>query len=330
MPQIIHPENEAHWLQLRTQNVTSTESAALVGLHKRLTPFELYQRKVGAYVEAFEETERTKWGRRLQDPIARGVAEDHGVKVRALNCYARHDSGARMGASFDYEIVGIERPTDAPDAKPSALAALYDEHGPGILEIKNVDGLVFRNDWLDDEDGIEAPAYIEVQLQHQLEVMNREWGVIAALVNGNQPMIVARQRDRDVGRKLVEHVNILWRQVEHGTPPDPDFRRDLEVIAKLYGYAEPGKVRDATADDRLLGLAASYKDLGDRIKTLTEDRGAVKAELLTLIGDAEKVLLAHGFTISASLIGPKHIEYDRAGYRDFRINQSKKKAKEAA
>jgi len=327
MPKVIHPTSGQHWLELRTQDVTSTESAALVGLHKRLTPFELYQRKAGAYVEAFEETERTKWGLRLQEPIARGVAEDHGVKVRALNAYVRHDSGARMGASFDYEIVGIDsRQADY----IGNLVELYEEHGPGLLEIKNVDGLVFRNDWLDDDDGIEAPAYIEVQLQHQLEVIDREWGAIAALVGGNKPVVIVRQRDREVGKALVDRINVLWHQIAHAIPPDPDFRRDLKVIAKIYGYAEPGKVLDASGDAHLVDLAARYKELGEQIKTLTENRGAIKAELLTKIGDAEKVLLAHGFTISASLIGPKEISYTREGYRDFRINQSKKKAAAAA
>ncbi len=320
MPQIIHPESEQHWLALRTQDITSTESAALVGLHKRLTPFELYQRKSGAYVEAFEETERTRWGLRLQDPIARGIAEDHGVKVRRLSCYARHDSGARMGASFDYEIVGLG------GEAASDLRRLYAELGPGLLEIKNVDGLVFRDDWLTDDDGIEAPAYIEVQLQHQLEVYNREWGGIAALVGGNRPIVVARRRDREVGKVLVDRINVLWKQVEHQTPPDPDFRRDLKVIAKLYGYAEPGKILDATGNERLLDLAARYKELSAQVKNLDEDRKAIKAELLTLIGDAEKVLLGHGFSISASMIGPKEISYVREGYRDFRINQSKKRA----
>lgn len=325
MPKIIHPTSEQHWLELRTQDITSTESAALVGLHKRLTPFELYQRKAGAYVEAFEETERTKWGLRLQDPIARGVAQDAGVKVRALNAYVRHESGARMGASFDYEIIGVDGA-----GIESELRRMYVEHGPGLLEIKNVDGLVFRNDWLDDDDGIEAPAYIEVQLQHQLEVIDREWGVIAALVGGNKPVVIVRQRDREVGKALVDRINVLWHQVAHAIPPDPDFRRDLKVIAKLYGYAEPGKLLDASADAHLVELAARYKELGEQIKTLTEDRGAIKAELLTKIGDAEKVLLAHGFTISASLIGPKEISYTREGYRDFRITQSKKKAAAAA
>lgn len=324
MPIIIHPASEEAWLALRTLDVTSTESAALVGLHKRLTPFELYQRKVGAYVEAFEETERTKWGLRLQDPIARGIAEDYAVKVRALSCYARHDSGARMGASFDYEIVGIDsRQADY----CGDLPALYEELGPGLLEIKNVDGLVFRNDWLSDDDGVEAPAYIEVQLQHQLEVMDREWGVIAALVGGNQPIVIVRRRDREVGKALVDRINLLWRQVEHLTPPDPDFRRDLKVIAKLYGYADPGKVLDASDDEALSDLLLRHYELGQQIKTLTEDRDALKAEALTKIGTAEKVLLKGGYTLSAGVIGPSEFMVKRSGYRHFCVNKPSKKAK---
>lgn len=332
MPVIIHPASEDAWFALRVVDVTSTESAALVGLHKRLTPFELYQRKVGAYVEAFEETERTKWGLRLQDPIARGIAEDYGVKVRRLNCYVRHDSGARMGASFDYEIVGLgDAENDVPMLGERSLRSLYQDLGPGLLEIKNVDGLVFRNDWLNDEDGIEAPAYIEVQLQHQLEVMDREWGVIAALVGGNQPIVIVRRRDRDVGKALVDRINLLWRQVEHQTPPDPNFRRDLKVIAKLYGYADPDKVLDASADEALSDLLLRHYELGQQVKTLTEDRDALKAEALTKIGTAEKVLLKGGYTLTAGMVGPAEVSYTRQGYRMFKVNRpSKKKAKAAA
>lgn len=331
MPKIIHPETESAWLALRVDDVTSTESAALVGAHKRLTPFELFHRKAGAYDVKFVDTERTKWGRRLQDPIARGLAEDYAVKVRALNCYARHDSGARMGASFDYEIVGID---SRPDDYIGMLVELYEAHGPGILEIKNVDALVFRDDWLqeknEDEDGaiepvIEAPAYIEVQLQHQLEVMNREWGVIAALVGGNRPIVVARRRDRDVGKALLDHINIFWKRIEENLPPDPDFGRDLDVISKLYGYAQPGKILDASDNLELSDLVVRHYELGQQIKPLKEDRDALKAELLTKIGSAEKVLLKGGYTLSAGMVGPAHVAYEREGYRNFRVTKPAKK-----
>lgn len=335
MPNILHPENEQHWLQLRTHDITSTESAALIGMHPRLTLFELHHRKKGTYDVAFEETERTKWGTRLQDPIARGIAEDAGVKIRRASFYARHDK-CRMGASFDYEIVGIDIPTDAPGANKSELALLYEEHGPGILEIKNVDGLVFLKDWLvekadgddDSKPSIEAPIYIELQLQHQLEVINREWGVIAALVGGNRPIVVARRRDRDVGKKLVEHVGMFWKRIEHKIDPDPDFKRDVDVIAKLYGFAEPGKILDAVGDERITALCAQYKQFADAEKNAKEEKQARKAELLTLIGDAEKVLVS-GYTISCGLVGPCPVSYTREGYRNFKIT-AKKSAKAAA
>ncbi|HXF44888.1 MAG TPA: YqaJ viral recombinase family protein [Burkholderiaceae bacterium] len=329
MPKIIYPESEQHWLDLRTQDVTSTESAALLGLHPRLTLFELHQRKAGRYDVAFEATERTKWGTRLEEAIARGVGEDYAVKVRRASYYARHDD-CRMGSSFDYEIVGID--SVGRNAYISELVDLYEDHGPGVLEIKNVDALVFLKDWLveKNDDGavsIEAPVYIEVQLQHQLECVNREWGVIAALVGGNRPIVVPRRRDREVGRKLVTLVDEFWRGVTAGVEPAPDFKLDANVIAKLYGFAEPGKVLDARGDERITSLCAQYTQWADTEKNAREEKQARKAELLTLIGDAEKVI-AEGFTISCGLVGPAEVKYTREGYRNFKITP--KKGKEAA
>jgi len=323
MREIIHPRSEEHWLELRTKDVTSTESAALIGLHPRLTAYELFHRKRGAYDVAFEGNERTKWGLRLQDPIARGIAEDHGIKIRRASYYARLPE-SRMGASFDFEVVGVESPKET----RGELAALYEDFGPGILEIKNVDALVFMKDWLVEDGEIEAPVYIEVQLQHQLEVIGREWGAIAALVGGNRPIVVARRRDREVGERLRSEIEAFWKRVQRGEEPAPDFKRDAEVIAKLYGFAEPGKVLDARSDEKITTLCEEYRKWADAEKNAREEKQARKAELLTLIGDAEKVI-ADGYTISCGLVGPAEYTVKRDGYRNFKLTP-KKKAREAA
>jgi predicted phage-related endonuclease len=331
MPNIIHPESEAHWLQLRTQDITSTESSALLGLHPRLTLFELHHRKKGSYDVAFEPADRTKWGTRLQDVIAQGVSEDYAVKIRRASYYARHGE-CRMGASFDHEIVG----TSAAGVGDylGNLVDLYEEHGAGVLEIKNVDSLVFLQEWLVEkgDDGkatFEAPTYIELQLQHQLECVNREWGVIAALVGGNRPIVIARQRDRDIGAKIREHVNLFWKRIEQNLDPDPNFKLDAKVIAKLYGYAEPNKILDARGDEKITALCAEYREYADVEKNAKEEKDARKAQLLTLIGDAEKVLTDH-FTISAGVVGPATVSYERAAYRNWKVTPKGKKSKEAA
>ncbi len=323
---LLHPKDEAEWLALRAQDVTSTEVAALFGLSKYATPFELWHRKAGNYVVPFEDNERMKWGRRLQDPIAYGIAEDFGVYVAPLKAYGRHDRTPRMGSSFDFEIVGVDHSRS--DYR-GQLADLFKEHGRGVLEIKNVDLRVYLAEWSEDEDGRPiAPAHIEIQLQHQLEVLGYDWGVIVALVAGNTPIVIARVRDVAVGSRLCTAVMEFWTSVDRGQEPAPDFKADAGVIAKLYGYARPESLYDGTGHAHLNALARQQHALGQQIKALDEDRQALKAEMLTIIGDAEKVLLADGYSITAGMVGPCQMNYVREGYRNFRIN--KRAAKKGA
>jgi predicted phage-related endonuclease len=316
---IVTPPNEAIWHGLRAEDITSTESAALFDMSPYTTRFELWHRKHGKQVVDFEATGRMLWGTRLQDAIARGIAEDHGIKVRRYNAYVRL-TDVRMGASFDFEIVGV---TDGYAGRESRLRELYQERGPGILEIKNVDGLIFRDQWAVTEDReIEAPDHIEIQVQHQLHVIERAWSVIGVLVGGNAPKILVRDRHPDVGAGIEARIREFWQSVEAGTPPPPHYPDDAEFVARLYGFAEPGKVFDGRDDAKLATLCREYRDAADREKLAKEDKEVAKAKILEHIGDAERALL-DDYTISAGLIGPAHVEFDRKGYRNFKLTPRK-------
>jgi hypothetical protein len=78
-----------------------------------------------------------------------------------------------------------------------------------------------------------------------------------------------------------------------------------------------------TATDRIIELATAYKSVSEIIKRHDETKAGYKAEILTLIGDVEKVK-GEMFTISAGLTGPAHIEaYERAGFRNFKVTFKK-------
>ena len=301
--QILLPENEAAWLAMRKEDITSTEAAALFGLSPYSTPFELYHIKHGLVDDVFPDNERMAWGRRLQDSIAVGIGFDNKWKVRRMDEYMR-DPVLRMGSSYDFEV---HCPT----------------RGKGVLEIKNVDSLIYRNDWIDG-DQPEAPAHIEIQHQHQLELARHHgytWGCIAALVGGNTVKLIFREHDANVGAAIRAKISDFWKQTE---PPAPDYQADAEFISKLYQYAEPGKVIDLSASDKATKLASALSVLNEIKNNAERGADAVKAELLTLIGDAEKVTLA-GYKISAGVVGPASISYERAAYRSFRLTESKPK-----
>jgi predicted phage-related endonuclease len=211
----------------------------------------------------------------------------------------------KMGSSFDFSIDGDT---------------------PGILEIKNVDSMAFKNSWMQHEDGtIDAPPHIEIQLQHQFAVSGRTWGFIAALVGGNTIYLLKRQADPDIIQRIKLKATKFWESVESNTPPEPDYHKDAEFICSLYSLANPGKV--LTASPSLAELVEQYKMVSDKLKILDEEKTAIKAQILVEIGDAEKVL-GDNFTISAGVVGPAKISYERKGYRSFKVNFKKTKGDE--
>jgi putative phage-type endonuclease len=320
--QTFTPESEAGWHALRAVDLTSTDAAALFGLSPYKTPFELWhEKKVGAAVE-IDQNDRMLWGTRLQDAIAAGIAEDQGLVIRPMREYVRL-TGMRLGSSFDHAIV---------DVLPSSpFRETFIKRGPGILEIKNVDWLAFRNGWLVEADYIEAPAHIEIQTQHQQLVSGWGWSIIGALVGGNRYEALERLADVDVHAGIVAKAAEFWHSIDTNTPPPPVMPDDAAAVIRMHGFAEPGKLYDAKAlgDDEIAGMLADYVRLGREAKDIEEIREVRKAELLQRIGDAEKVLV-DGFSVTAGMVGPTTVSYERKGYRNFRVTAKKPSTKAAA
>lgn len=297
--EIIEPRDVAHWHALRAPDLTSTEIAALFDLSPYATAFELWHRKREGEADAIEETERMFWGKALQDAIGFAVASRQGWRAcRRMSEYIRLPD-LRLGSSFDFCV----------------LNAAGD---PGVLEVKNVDALRFRDGWIVDGDTLEAPEHIELQHQHQLLVSGFTWGAIAALVGGNRVIVFERKPIEAVHNAILIRSRDFWRSIDANEAPAPDFHRDAEALRAMYDYAEPGKVANMRGDERVAEICQRYSEASRIAKNAEEDRKAAAAELLTVIGDAEKVF-ADGFTISAGVVGPARVEYDRAGYRNLRL-----------
>lgn len=310
---IIKPRDKAHWLDERSQDVTSTEIAALFGMSPYATEFEVWHRHSKNEILELEPNERMTWGTRLQDAIAKGIIEDMGTQGRPMQEYIRIPD-LKMGASFDWRI---QRGPLGPDENDSDKDAL--------LEIKNVDALQFREKWDVDGDNIEAPMHIEMQLQYQMMIAGVAEAYIGALIGGNQVKLIKREIDNDIAKSIQEKVFEFWESIRKGHPPAPDFRRDADFISKLYRSVKAGTVIESTTDDRLHILAEQYRDAQLAEKEAGERKAAAKAELLTFIGEAEKVK-GEGFSISASMTAPTRVEaYDRAGFRNFRVTFKKTK-----
>ncbi len=322
MPQIITPDDFDHWLKLKTEDVSSTEVSALFGISPYSTEFELWHQKASGEIFTLEDNDRMYCGRMLEDTIAKMVSEQLGIKVAPLKTYHRHDTCPKMSSSFDYEIIEIPFGSGLHKMNPNLK-------GRGLLEIKNVDSLIYRDEWFDDE----APPHIEAQVQHQLEVEKVEWALIVALVGGNRMKIILRERDHDMGQAICRRVTEFWASVDSGVAPEPNFERDADFIMSMYDN-DCGEPMDISDDIGLRSLVISFKELRDHYNLLEKATTAIKAEVLHRVGDASALVTNDGLTVNLTLTKstmPTTITQDmvgteqggRKGWRQFRISQKK-------
>lgn len=319
--------SEAEWLAMRDKDLTSTEVSALFGCSPYATAYELFHRKTGQLVVEFESNDRIVWGNRLETAIAMGIAEDHGLIVEPFKVYARI-TDLRMGSSFDFKIVGLAEGFTGDET----YRDLFRENGPGIMEVKNVDGLQFKRAWIADGAIMEAPPHIELQVQHQQEVADMEWTLVAPLVGGNTPMPFVRMRDRQIGAAIREKCAWFWSLVDTGKAPEPDYSVDGSTIAALLAN-DNGETVDMSSNNRLAEVVAEHAKASAEAKDADGRKDAAKAEILMIIGE-NKTVVGTGFKISAgtvkeslgTLIEPHMIGTrvgGRKGYRGMRVYPQK-------
>jgi putative phage-type endonuclease len=288
---------EAEWLRMRSLDVTSTECAALFGKSPYTSYYKLWHSKKNLAVGgSFKETEKMKWGKRLQDAIAEGIAHERGWTIRKMDEYMRLPD-LRMGSSFDFAI--------GDDA---------------LLEIKNVGEKAFGK-W--EVQGIlpRAPEHIELQCQHQLAVSGRRVCYIGALVGGCAAHVIERQRDEACIKLIFERVKFFWDTIDSGMAPSPDWDTDSDLYIEQNTFAEPNKQAPMTAE--IKKLCTEYSEWSAKGTQVENSKRALKARILSLIGDAE-LCTGQGYTISAGVVGPGKVEgYERQAYRTFKITAKK-------
>lgn len=320
------------WLALRRRNINSTECAALFGLSPYQTALELALTKAGKIDEENVDNVRTTWGSRLQHVIAAGVAADYAVTITDAIDYVEL-ADQRIGSSFDYHVftraILEAGEQEALSGKLNELQRYATEYGQGLLEVKNLDGRQFANDWhvITDESGerqLEAAPHIEIQLQHQLLVSGLAWGAIAVLVNGNSLKILIRMADPEVHAMILKRCASLWADLAVGKFPPADLPADADVLKRLYNFGEPGTFYDGTGDELLAKACAEYANYSAVAKNNEELKRAAYAEVLNIIRDNEKAVTA-GFKISTFMVAPWSGMVEKDGYRGMRITAIKVK-----
>jgi putative phage-type endonuclease len=322
----IAPLDRAEWLALRTQDITSTEVSALFGMSPYETAFELWHRKRDGEDRTLEDDERRRRGRLFEPVIAQYVAQREGWTIRPMPEYVRV-SDLRIGSSFDFRVmtdepVGNDMPRDRDD--------------DSILEIKRVNFLRFDEGWCVDDDWTDAPAHIELQVQHQMLVSGLRMAYIAVDIAGrDETRILRREADDAVHMAIMDRVAAFWQSIADGVAPDPVYPQDAAAVIRMHQFAEPGKLLDASGDADLELLLTEYDAARIVASRADNEKESLKARILAHIGDYERVIMP-GWSISAGVTAPSDgtlVTQDMVGtyvggrraFRGFRVTAKKQK-----
>jgi predicted phage-related endonuclease len=269
--------NPEHWHDLRAGHVGGSEVAALFGVQPdyAMSHWTLWQVKSGRMAPPFVDSERPKWGRRLEAVIAEAVAEERGWHIHAMTDY--HAKG-RLGATLDFQA--YERP-----------------ELPGALEIKNADWLVHKRQWSDGE----PPPHILLQLQTQLAVTGWQWGAVACLVGGNHLEIYRYDRRPKLIAEIEARVAAFWESIEAGKEPPIDGSDSTAAALKaLFPEALDDEV-DMSADNELPAACASYLHAAAARREAEKAEAAARNVIVAKLGDHGRAI-CEGFRVSAPAV----------------------------
>jgi putative phage-type endonuclease len=192
--------------ELRRSGIGGSDISAVLGLNRWKTPVELYLEKIGE--SETTETEPMKWGKLLEELVAREWSALTGKKVRRVNKTVRHNSHPFLMCHPDRDVVGL----------------------PEILEIKTsrYDG----EKW-GEENTDEIPIEYVLQCHWNMFLCGADVCHVPVLFGGNQLRNYIVKADKSLQEKLIGRALHFWTQnVIPKIPPSAGNFRDLGLIYK--------------------------------------------------------------------------------------------------
>lgn len=305
--------NETEWLEARKSDITSTDVAALFGLHPYKSRLKLYYEKIGELEVDFEDNDLTKWGRRFQIPVAMGICEDNGWEGFDLTGYYFRDEKRKTGASLD-------------------VKAVCPKLGVGNLEVKVAESFSEDMGWTKTT----VPIHYEFQIQSQMNEAAKngtpfDWSMFGTLGTRQKIRLYPRQYDAELGAIMDNEAEIFWKSVEDRIPPKPDYTVDLRLIEKFIKSVRAGDIINLSTDNRACALIEEYYILREEKRNLQrqadkigESMEAIQAELIEKIGRNEKAKIGEYIINTKQIVVEDKVVYGHTR-RNFTVSKQKTK-----
>lgn len=273
------------WLEARVTFIGASDAPCILGVNNFCSAYKLFLLKMGALTPD-EQKEAAHWGHLLEPIIGQEFSARSGLSIEKCNYMLGHALIEWMSATPDFWV--------------------WENGRRGPLQVKNRGYFTGRE--FNDGPGDDA----HIQVMHEIEVTQSDFGYVAALIGGNRLVYYRVERDQELIDLIVSKEQEFWDCLQTKTPP-PLTGQDEWLIDSLYPTAKPETGIDLTG---LESIAEAYLDNKALIKVLEGKMGANAATLKDKMGDAERGLMA-GYTVS----WPQHMRQGKP-VRKFSVTKN--------
>lgn len=289
-------KDRAGWLMLRRSMLTASDVASVLDLDDsppkyRRSPLAVYTEKILeptglpppaandvtpealAAMPPFERRTALRslfndarfWGAKLEQTILTTVAEYSGWDYREGGALLRSREVPWLGCTLDAEI---------------------DRHdGRGWCDLEGKTSIM-RHGW--DEEEMNLPQHILIQVQAQLFVTGAPVAVVVALLQGSTCVQIPIEPDISFHEMMVEECGAFMERVNKMDPPPADWR-DSDLLNRLFASFD-----GATVDlpDECTEWVREALHLADQLKSMHRQQDAIRNRLKQKIGSATYGLLS--------------------------------------
>lgn len=272
----VEPADEAAWHAWRAGGIGASECASVLGINEWETPYELYQRKIGA-LPPRKQTEDMILGLELEPVVLSGYARKTNRKIIAKAICLQHPKYPFIRATLD-AIDDADRNVEAKTTKWR-----------------------YAGDWGQDGDPGGVPERHVAQVQHQNLVAGTD-GVVAVLIGGEDLRTYEIESNPMIHDRIIRKLSEFWECVQNRTPPPMKAEDD-----RIVGLLAPERDELAFLTDREQWLAELYDENRKASTAFDNAAEAAKAGLIRALDGASRGVLPDGRIVSRS-------EQRRAGH----------------
>ena len=261
------------WLQLRRTSIGGSDVATILGFNKYKSPYQLWLDKTGQIdIDASDPSEAAYWGNVFEKTVAEEFTRRTGAKVRNDNHMYFHREYDFLSANVDRQVVGEN----------------------AILECKTA-SMFLSDKW----EGENIPDQYIFQVQHYLNVLDKEYAYIAVLVGGQKFQWKRIERDQELIDIIQERLIAFWEVnvKQNVAPPIDGSQAATDFLKERYANSQAGKE---------ITLASSFDET---ISLLNEAKAAKKTVEETISLYENQIKLALGEEDAEIGITPTNLIY---------------------